>query len=233
MTQIDVGHPFFIFYIVHILDPFLLYCLTTNALLSIGVAVIWEIAEYAIYSIFGNYSILFLQTLESEAEIESLTDILIYDIGGAIVAVSYAHLLYRALRVKMTERVKLSWKTWTELLPIIVKAICLSPFAALGWECTAVAESWCQSNGYMLFPWGMLVIVPVNTLFILHFFAGAEELWWIVGSAWLLFATAFQRTVAGAFLAISLFSFLTLTLWLYTSFQGRKEDYKRLDLAEA
>ena len=233
MAPIDVGHPFFIFYIGHILDPFLLYCLTTNALLSIGVAVIWEIAEYAIYSIFGNYSVLFLQAPESEAEMESLTDILIYDIGGAIVAVSYAHLLYRALQIKMTERVKLSWKTWTELLPIIVKVICLSPFAALGWECEAVVESWCQSNGYMLFPWGMLVIVPVNTLFILHFFAGAKEIWWIVGSAWLLFATAFQRTVAGAFLALCLFAFLTLTLWLYTSFQGRKEDYKRLDLAEA
>ena len=63
---------------------------------------------------------------------------------------------------------------------------------ALGWECAAVVESWCQSNSYMLFPWGILVIVPVNTLFILHFFAGAKEKWWIVGSAWLLFATAFS-----------------------------------------
>lgn len=226
----EITHPFFIFYIGHILDPFLLYCLTTNALFSIGVAVIWEIAEYAIYSIFGNYSILFLETLESEAEIESLTDILIYDIGGTIVAVSYAHLLYRALRVNINPRITLSWKTWTELLPIFVKAVCLSPVAALGWECAGVVESWCQNNGYMLFPWGMLIIVPVNTLFILHFFAGAKELWWLVGSAWLLFATAFQRTVPGAFLAISLFSFLTILLWLYGLFHPKEEDYKRLDL---
>ena len=234
MTPIDVGHPFSIFYIGHIIDPFLLYCLTTNALLSIGVAVLWEILEYGLFSIFGNYSPLFLEGFNNEdGEMESLTDILIYDIGGAIVAVSFAHVLYRALQIKMTERVKLSWKTWTELLPIIVKAICLSPVAALGWECAALVESWCQSNGYMLFPWGMLVIVPVNTLFILHFFAGAKEIWWLVGSAWLLFATAFQRTVAGAFLAFCLFAFLTLTLWLYTSFQDRKEDYKRLDLTEA
>ena len=51
MTQIDVGHPFFIFYIAHIIDPFLLYCLTTNAFFGIGVMVIWEILEYAIFSI--------------------------------------------------------------------------------------------------------------------------------------------------------------------------------------
>ena len=235
MTTVKVPHPFFIFYIGHIIDPFLLYCLTTNAFFSIGVAVVWEILEYAIFSIFGNYSPLFLEGLGFEedgtvVEEESLTDILIYDIGGAIVAVSYAHLLYKALRVKMTPRVRLSWETWTELLPIFAKAVCLSPIAALGWECAAVVESWCQSNGYMLFPWGMLLIVPVNTLFILHIFAGAKERWWLVGSAWLLFATAFQRTVPGAFLAISLFSFLTIMLWLYVLFRPKEEDYKRLDL---
>jgi len=233
-----IPQPFFIFYIGHIIDPFLLYCLTTNAFFSIGVAVVWEILEYAIFSIFGNYSPLFLEGLgfaregsgiEDVAEVESLTDILIYDIGGAIVAVSYAHLLYKALRIKMTPRIKLSWQTWTELLPISVKALCLSPIAALGWECAAVVESWCQSNGYMLFPWGMLLIVPVNTLFILHFFAGSNERWWLVGSSWLLFSTAFQRVVPGAFIAICLFSFLTIMLWLYSLFRP-KEDYRRLDL---
>ena len=199
----SITQPFFIFYIGHIIDPFLLYCLTTNAFFSIGVAVVWEILEYGIFSIFGNYSILFLQAPDSEAEIESVTDILIYDIGGAIVAVSYAHLLYRALRIEMTSRIRLSWETWTELLPIFVKVVCLSPVTALGWECATVVQSWCQSNGYMLFPWGMLVIVPVNTLFILHFFADAKERWWLVGTSWLLFLTAFQRVVPGAFVAIS------------------------------
>ena len=234
----SITQPFFIFYIGHFIDPFLLYCLTSSAFFSIGVAVVWEILEYAIFSIFGNYSPLFLEGLGFEedgtvAEEESLTDILIYDIGGAIVAVSYAHLLYRALQIQITPRVRITWQTWTELLPIFLKALCLSPVAALGWECAAVVESWCQSNGYMLFPWGMLVIVPVNTLFILHFFADAEERWWLVGSAWLLFATAFQRVVPGAFVAICLFTFLTILLLLYGLFRANKEDYKRIDLATA
>lgn len=234
----SITQPFFIFYIGHIIDPFLLYCLTSSAFFSIGVAVIWEILEYAIFSIFGNYSPLFLEGLGFEedgtvAEEESLTDILIYDIGGAIVAVSYAHLLYRALQIQMTPRVRLTWQTWTELLPIFLKALCLSPVSALGWECATVVQSWCQGNGYMLFPWGMLVIVPVNTLFILHFFADAEERWWLVGSAWVLFLTAFQRIVPGAFVAICLFSFLTILLWLYGLFRANKEDYKRIDLATA
>lgn len=239
-----ITHPFFIFYIGHVIDPFLLYCLTTNAFFSIGVAVVWEIVEHAIYSVFGNYSPLFLEGLGlaregsgiqegiTVSEEESLTDILIYDIGGAIVAVSYAHVLYKALRVQMTPRVRLSWETWTDLLPIALKALCLSPISALGWECFALVDNWCQSDGYMLFPWGMLVIVPVNTLFILHFFADAKERWWLVGTAWLLFLTAFQRVVPGAFVAICLFSFLTLLLWLYGLFRAKAEDYKRIDLAE-
>ena len=234
MTTFKVAHPFFIFYIGHIIDSFLLYCLTTNPLLSIGVAVLWEILEYGLFSIFGNYSPLFLEGFNNEdGELESLTDILIYDIGGAIVAVTYAHFLYKAIGLNMKARIRLSWKNLLEFLPLLLKVLLLSPVAALGWECAAVVESWCQSNGYMLFPWGMLIIVPVNTLFILHFFAGSKERWWLVGSAWLLFATAFQRVVPGAFLAISLFSFLTIMLWLYVLFRPKEEDYKRLDLEGA
>jgi len=234
MVAISVQHPFFIFYIGHIIDPFLLYCLTTNAFLSIGVAVLWEIAEYGLFSIFGNYSPLFLEGFNNEdGELESLTDILIYDIGGAIVAVAYAHMLYRVLGTERRARLRLSWGTVLDFLPLVAKVLVLSPLAALGWECAAVVDSWCQSNGYMLFPWGMLAIVPINTVFILHYFEAGSERWWIVGSAWLLFLTSFQRSVPGAFLAISLFAFLSIMLWLYALFQKGKENYKRLDIEEA
>lgn len=233
-----ITQPFFIFYIGHIIDPFLLYCLTTSAFFSIGVAVLWEILEYAIFSIFGNYSPLFLEGLGFEedgtvAELESLTDILIYDIGGAIVAVAYAHVLYDALGAERIARLRLSWGTIMDFLPLVAKVLVLSPLATLGWECAAVVESWCQSNGYMLFPWGMLAIVPLNTVFILYYFEAGSERWWIVGSAWLLFATAFQRIVPGAFLALTVFTFLTIALWLYGLFRNSRENYKRLDLAGA
>ena len=225
-------HPFFIFYIGHIVDPFLLYCLTTSAFWSIGVAVLWEILEYGIFSIFGNYSPLFLEGLgfeEENTEPESLTDILIFDIGGAIVAVAYAHFLYKAIGIQMKTRIRLSWQNWTEILPLLIKVLVLSPMAALGWECAAIVEGWCQSNGYMLLPWGMLAIVPINTAFILYYFEAGGERWWIVGSAWLLFATAFQRIVPGAILALSLFTFLTVSAWLYGIFRNRKENYKRIE----
>jgi len=224
-------HPFFIFYIGHIVDPFLLYCLTTSAFWSIGVPVLWEILEYGIHSLFGNYSPLFLE-FDEETEMETLTDILIFDIGGAIVAVAYAQVLYKALQIPMKARIRLSWQNWTELLPLLVKVLALSPMASLGWECRPVVEGWCQSNGYLLFPWGMLAIVPINTAFILYYFeAGSEsgERWWIVGSAYILFATAFQRIVPGAPLALSLFTFLTVAIWLYGLFRNSKENYKRID----
>ena len=234
MTSVKVTHPFFIFYIGHIIDPFLLYCLTTNALFSIGVAVLWEILEYGLFSIFGNYSPLFLEGFNNEdGELESLTDILIYDIGGAIVAVAYAHVLYNAIGAERRARLRVSWGTIVDFVPLVAKVLVLSPLAALGWECAAVVQSWCQSNGYLLFPWGMLAIVPLNTVFILYYFEAGSERWWIVGSAWLLFLTAFQRVVPGAFLALLLFTFLTIMLWLYLLFQKNRENYKRLDLAGA
>ena len=226
-------HPFFIFYIGHIVDPFLLYCLTTSAFWSIGVAVLWEILEYGLFSIFGNYSPLFLEGFNNEeGELESLTDILIFDIGGAIVAVAYAHFLYKAIGIPLRARIRLSWQNWTEILPLLIKVLVLSPMAALGWECAAIVEGWCQSNGYMLLPWGMLAIVPINTAFILYYFEGSGESgerWWIVGSAWLLFATAFQRIVPGAILALSLFAFLTVSAWLYGLFRNSTENYKRIE----
>tara|TARA_B100000519_G_scaffold35878_1_gene25679 strand:+ start:621 stop:1322 length:702 start_codon:yes stop_codon:yes gene_type:complete len=221
-------HPFFIFYIGHILDPFLLYCLTTSAFWSIGVAVLWEIVEYGIFSIFGNYSPLFLE-FDEETEMESLTDIMIFDIAGAIVAVAYAQVLYKAIEVPLRARIRLSWQSWTKLLPFLIKVLALSPMASLGWECRPVVESWCQSNGYMLLPWGMLAIIPINTAFILYYFEAGSERWWIVGSAYILFLTAFQRIVPGAPLALSLFAFLTVALWLYGLFRNNKENYKRIE----
>ena len=223
-TDMSAEHPFFIFYIGHILDPFLLYSLTKNRFWSIGVPVLWEIIEYSIYSVFGNYSPLFLE-FDEKTDSESLTDILVYDIGGAIVAVAYAHVLYKALRIENKARVRLSWQTWTEILPLLAKVLLLSPMAALGWECRPVVESWCQSNGYHLLPWGMFAIVPVNTAFILYYFESKR--WWIAGSAWLLFATAFQRIVPGAPLALSIFTFFTIAIWLYGLFQNNK-NYQRI-----
>lgn len=230
LSTMSTAHPFFIFYIGHIVDPFLLYCLTTSAFWSIGVPVLWEILEYGLFSIFGNYSPLFLEGFNNEeGELESLTDILIFDIGGAIVAVAYAQVLYKALRIPLRARIRLSWQSWTEILPLLIKVLALSPIAALGWECAAIVEGWCQSNGYMLFPWGMLAIVPINTAFILYYFEAGGERWWIVGSAWLLFATAFQRIVPGAILALSLFAFLTVSAWLYGLFRNNKENYKEIE----
>lgn len=226
-SSMSTTHPFFIFYIGHIVDPFLLYCLTTSAFWSIGVPVLWEILEYGIYSVFGNYSPLFLE-FDEETEMESLTDILIFDIGGAIVAVAYAQVLYKALRIPLRARIRLSWQNWTEILPLLIKVLVLSPMASLGWECRPVVESWCQSNGYMLLPWGMLAIVPINTAFILYYFEAGGKRWWIVGSAYILFATAFQRIVPGAILALSIFTFFTVALWLYHKATGNK--YERIDL---
>ena len=79
-------------------------------------------------------------------------------------------------------------------------------------------EDWCLDNGRMLLPWGMFVIAPVNTAFILWFYNDDQgpTKWYILITAWLLFATAFQTFVPGAFLALVLFAVAALGLWLYS-----------------
>ena len=229
MSLLD--HPYTIFYVSHFLDPFLLYCFTYNALFAIGIAVLWEFLEYALFHTVGNYSILFLEEFQSEGELESIEDILFYDIGGAVVSVFLAYSMFRLLS-KPAARFNVAWKAWPQLLIFLCKTILLSPTASVGWECIDLLNDWCV-EGYMLFPWGMLLIVPVNTAFVLWFYndeTGSEK-WYILLAAWLLFATAFQRLVPGAFLALVSTAVAASVLWVYGIVPKTKTTYERVDLA--
>lgn len=222
MSLLD--HPYTIYYVSHFLDPFLLYCFTYNALFAVGVAVLWEFLEYAIYQLNGNYSILFLQS--GVTAMESIEDILIFDIGGAVVAVFLAYGVLKLVQALPEKRFSVQWKAWPLLLLFFLKAFLLSPVASVGWDCIDMLEDWCMDDGRMLLPWGMFVIAPVNTGFILWFYNDDQgpAKWYILITAWLLFATAFQTLVPGAFLALVLFAVAALGLWAYSAVRpGRYE----------
>jgi len=216
MSLLD--HPYTIFYISHFLDPFLLYCFTYNALFAIGVALLWEFFEYGLFHTFGNYSILFLEEFSADGQLESIEDILFYDIGGAVVAVFLARGILKLVQAPPAKRFSVQWKAWPLLLLFLAKTLLLSPVASVGWDCIDMLEDWCLDNGRMLLPWGMFVIAPVNTAFILWFYNDDQgpTKWYILITAWLLFATAFQTIVPGAFVALVLFSVAALGLWLYS-----------------
>lgn len=167
-----------IYYIGHLVEPFLFYVLTYNHFLIILFPVLWEIFEYSLYLISGNYSVLYLES--DNSEMESLQDIILYDLGGAVAALLIG---YTLLKLLVPSTSKPLWdlnlyrlKMWGHLFLFVFRsAVFNSPPSAVGWECTEsvynfIGKPICQPPGeYNAFPWGLLVIVPVNFLYI----------WWI------------------------------------------------------
>ena len=167
-----------IYYIGHLVEPFLFYVLTYNHFLIVLLPILWEIFEYSLYLISGNYSVLYLES--DESEMESLQDIILYDLGGAVAALLIG---YTLLKWFVPSTSKPLWdlnlyrlKMWGHLFLFVFRSAAFnSPPSAVGWECTKsvynfIGKPICQPPGeYNAFPWGLLIIVPVNFLYI----------WWI------------------------------------------------------
>ena len=134
-----------IFYIGHIVEPFLFYCLTQSYFLPILLATVWELTEYSMYLITGNYSILYLE--EGVSVMEEPIDVLLYDIGGAVLATYVAYTLYRYFEIQPYPVVNLDFykcKTWWFLFLYVFRSlIILSPPSALGWECSNSTGNFC------------------------------------------------------------------------------------------
>ena len=209
-----------IFYIGHILEPFLFYCLTQSYFIPILFAIIWELSEYLTYSISGNYSILYLE--EGDGPLESIPDILIYDIGAAVLAVYYGYTLYSYFRIRSSPVVKLDFyicKTWWFLILYVFRSmIILSPLSALGWECSLATKNrlgdFCPPEGeYFPFPPGLVFIAIVYIWFILYMFSGEDrinEKYIALSLTSITIATACQRGVPG----------IELSMWILAGICG-------------
>ena len=161
-----------IFFISHIIEPFLFFCITQNYFITILVPILCECFEYLLYTASGNYTFLYLE--EGEGDLESLQDILVYDIGGAILATYYGYTLYRYFKVDPFPVVKLDFyecKVWWFIFLYILRGLILSPVASLGWECSLaieiVWEIYVRQKGVLTFP-GLVVIALVDMVCILH-----------------------------------------------------------------
>ena len=134
-----VDHPNYIFFISHYLDPFFLYCLSNKLWLPILIILIWELIEFIIFEIEGNYSVLFLQ--ENNGEIEPFTDFFIYDIVGGTFSVIVGYLFFKLfsfnkviLNIKdIFQPTYCSGFSKPSYYYFILKTIILSPFASIGW----------------------------------------------------------------------------------------------------
>ena len=216
-----------IFYISHFVEPYLLYCLTHSYFLPIILVVLWELLEYAIYTITGNYSILFLETENSV--MESMSDILLYDIGGGILSVFIAYTLYHIFEIKAIV-LELKLANWCKFCLFIIKVLLNSPLAAIGWDCnettSAITAPLCpDDDNYHLFPWGLIGIIPINIAFIYYMFQKDKNQMAIAMTfPIIIMATALQRMVYGIlislwFLIIS--GLLFVMYWLYIFFRKR------------
>ena len=217
---------FGIFYIQHLIEPFLIYCLTKSYFLGIFLPVVWEVFEFALVSITGNYSLLFLETDDSDPE--SLTDILIYDIGGGILATYIAFTLYHMFDIN-TILIK-DFSSWKMVLLYVLKGLVSAPISAIGWECnettSSIVSSLCPEEGeYQLFAWGLLGLIAINVAYIFYMFEGTQR-YVTLSYPVIVFLTGMQRAVYNVVLAMWVsfgISVIFIGYWLYI--WCRKKDY--------
>jgi len=218
-----------IYYIGHLVEPFLFYVLTYNHFLIILFPVLWEILEYSVYLVSGNYSILYLETESSE--VESMENIILHDLGGAVAALLIA---YTLLKLIVPSTLKPLWdlnlynlKMWGHLFLFVFRsAIINSPASAIAWECTQstydlIGKPLCPPPGeYNPFPWGLLVITTVDFLYIWWIFPEdrAKERNLCLGFTAVIVATALQRVIYNDVLALWIIfggSVISAIYWIY------------------
>ena len=215
-----------LFYVQHLVEPYLIYCLTKSYFLGVFIPVLWELIEYAVYSITGNYSIIFLQTEVSS--IEPLYDILVYDIGGGILATYIAFTLYHMFDIDNI--VIKGLVSWRMVLLFGLKLLVSSPFSAIGWECdvvtSSIVSSLCPEDGeYQTFAWGLLGLVAINVAYIYYMFEGTQR-YVTFSFPIVVFLTAVQRAVYNVVLAMWIsfgISVVFTGYWVYV--WCRNKDY--------
>ena len=232
---------FSIFYIGHIVDPFLFYCLTRNYILPSFFVVLWEVIEYIIYTLAGNYSIFYLET--EDTVMEDLHDILIYDIGGGIMAVYIAFTLYHFYKIE-NPIIKLDFftkKTWIFIVLFLIKCTILAPVSSIGWECnkrtSQIMASICPENEeYNVFAWGLIGIILINTIYIWYMFRGETKQFIIVLTfCGYVMLTGIQRAINGVL--ITMWSLLVTSIvatlyWMYYFKITLNKRQRRVDYSE-
>lgn len=220
---------YYLFYITHLVEPYLIYCLTKSYFLGILIPVMYELLEYVVYSTLGNYSIVYLE--DGEGTIESVDNIILYDIGGAILATYIAFTLYHIYDIDNI--VIKGLKEWKMILLYVVKAVISGPISAIGWECdetaSSIISSLCPENGdYQLFPWGLLGLILINVIYIFYIFQGTQR-YVTLSFPVVVFLTGMQRVVYNVVLAMWIsvgISVIFTVYWVYIL--CKKNDYGAL-----
>lgn len=217
-----MAEDYSIFYIGHIVHPFLFYCLTKNYLIPILIVVLWEVFEYILFSTFGNYTPLYLETENSVQE--DLENIMIYDIGGGFLAVYVAFTLYYYFEIK-EPIIKLDFfkaRTWRFCLLFIVRALILAPFSSVGWECVNTSDIlafFCPEDGeYNTFAWGLIGLFIIDTLYVWYMFKDdRKQMTIVLIVVESIMLTGVQRAISGivlTFWALVIVSSLMAIYWV-------------------
>ena len=188
-----------------------------------------KINYYCHFGFLGNYSILFLETEGSL--VEPLYDILVYDIGGGILATYIAFTLYHMFDINTIIIKDLT--SWRMILLFALKLLVSAPFSAIGWECnettSSIVSSLCPEEGeYQLFAWGLLGLIAINVAYIFYMFKGIQR-YVTLSFPVVVFLTGMQRAVYNVVLATWISFGISVVLtgyWVYN--WCKKKDYKVL-----
>jgi len=206
-----LNHPFELFYIGHLIDPFLFYCLTGNYFLPILIPFLWEIFEHIMFSTASSY-VFYLEVQRDDIVRESFDDILIYDMGFAVLGVLSGYMLFKAMKLEPVFEAKCNNQT----LLFVFRALILSVPSSVSWTCPKMIEHWCE-DGYNVFPWGLIVIMLVDILYIVYMWKDRKDnvKWYILLFCLPVFVSAMQRTITGAFVTLIYLGVFNILCILY------------------
>jgi hypothetical protein len=191
----------------HIFDPFLAYFVFGYPFLALAIAGIWEIGEYLVFYMFGNYSPIFL----NEELSEPIWDIIILDIGGTLIgtllAANLSYYFYRQFTPPNSP--------WTSTVSVlfwfIFRAILTMTPSGFGWECNKTLDL-CTSTGYHLFPWGVIPILIINGIFIWYYFP--ETKYWLLTGLVVITLPTLQRSLPGSFIQIIILGPIAIVVFI-------------------
>lgn len=134
--------------------------------------------------------------------------------GFAVLGVLSGYMLFKVTKLEPVFTVGCNNQT----LLFVFRALILSVPSSVSWTCPQIVDHWCDEDGYNVFPWGLIVIMLVDILYIVYYIVYMWEdnvKWYILLFCLPVFVSAMQRAITGAFVTLIYLGVFNILCILY------------------